>query len=161
MCKIVLGIILATFLEKIEKVLYHKCMLPGKYIQKEAFSMEKIISRIYELIKETDNLIEFEERLHLYMDDLAAELLGEVFTRIGQAIKENKQSVHWKVERDDQKTILFSFGPVTFKRTLMYDENSEARYPLDEWLGIKKYQRRNPFVNVKVVEMARESINRC
>ena len=38
--------------------------------------MEKIISRIYELIKETDNLIEFEERLHLYMDDLAAELLG-------------------------------------------------------------------------------------
>lgn len=132
-------------------------MLPGKYIQKEAFSMEKIISRIYELIKETDNLIEFEERFHLYMDDLAAELLGEVFTRIGQVIKENKQSDHWKVERDDQKTILFSFGPVTFKRTLMYDENSEARYPLDEWLGIKKYQRRSPFVNVKVAEMASES----
>src|SRR5690625_3888338 len=92
--------------------------------------MEKIISRIYEL-KGTDNLIEFEERFHLHMDDLAAELLGEVFTRIAQIIKENTQFDNWKVERDDQKKILFSFGPVTFKRALMYDKNGEARYPLN------------------------------
>src|SRR5690606_40025881 len=44
--------------------------------------------------------------------------------------------------------------------TLMYDLEGNAHYPFDEWIGFKKYQRRSPFVEVKVAEMAAESTYR-
>src|SRR5690625_4145693 len=106
--------------------------------------MEKIISRIYELIKETANLIEFEEQLQIYMYETFTSLVGEVFKQINQVIKEQKQSESWKVERNDEKSMQFTFGSVRFKRTLMHDEDREPRYPLDEWLGFRKRQRYSP-----------------
>lgn len=42
----------------------------------------------------------------------------------------------------------------------MYDLAGKAHYPFDEWMGFKKYQRRSPFVEVKVAEMASESTYR-
>lgn len=119
--------------------------------------MEQIVSRIYELIKETDNLIEFEEQLRLFMYDTFASLVGDAFSQINRVIKENKQSDQWRVEREDKKTIQFTFGSVSYNRTLMYDEKDHPHYPLDEWLGIRKYQRKSPLVEVKVAELASES----
>ncbi|HLT56933.1 MAG TPA: hypothetical protein VK057_12580 [Bacillota bacterium] len=60
--------------------------------------MNTIISKLYTLIHQTDNLIDFEESV----------------------------------------------------RILMYDLEGNAHYPFDEWIGFKKYQRRSPFVEVKV-----------
>ena len=119
--------------------------------------MERIITRIYELLKETNNLIEFEEQLQLLMYDTFADLVGEVFTKINQVIKEQKQEENWKVERNDEKGIQFIFGNVRYKRTLMYDDESNPRYPLDEWLGLRKRQRHSPLVEVKVAELASKS----
>ncbi|NMA74435.1 MAG: hypothetical protein GX963_09810 [Bacteroidales bacterium] len=70
--------------------------------------MNTIISKLYTLIHQTDNLIDFEESV----------------------------------------------------RILMYDLEGNAHYPFDEWIGFKKYQRRSPFVEVKVAEMAAESTYR-
>lgn len=61
------------------------------------------------------------------------------------------------MERRDDKTIQFTFGNVCFKRTLMHDENENPRYPLDEWLGFRKYQRKSPLVEVKTAELASKS----
>src|SRR5690625_4198388 len=119
--------------------------------------MERIITRIYELLKETNNLIEFEEQLQLLMYDTFADLVGEVFTKINQVIKEEKQKEHWKVERNDEKGVQFIFGNVKYKRTLMYDDKGNPRYPLDEWLGLRKRQRQSPLVEVKVAELASKS----
>src|SRR5690625_5229579 len=119
--------------------------------------MERIITRIYELLKETNNLIEFEEQLQLLMYDTFADLVGEVFTKINQVIKEQKQEENWKVERNDEKGIQFIFGNVRYKRTLMYDDKSNPRYPLDEWLGLRKRQCHSPLVEVKVAELASKS----
>src|SRR5699024_4409900 len=74
--------------------------------------MECIVTRIYELLKETNNLIEFEEQLQLLMYDTFANLVGEVFTKINQVIKDQKQEENWKVERNDEKEIQFIFGNV-------------------------------------------------
>ena len=46
--------------------------------------MEKIISKIYELIKNTKNLIELEERIQRLMYEVFTELLGEVFIQMDQ-----------------------------------------------------------------------------
>lgn len=122
--------------------------------------MKQIISRIHEIIKEADNLIEFEERVYQYMFTLFEECVGEVFTQIDQVIKEHKRQEEWTFKRTDDKTIQFMFGSVQFKHTLMGDDGGQSRYPFDEWLGIRKYQRYSPLVEVKVAEMASESTYR-
>jgi len=122
--------------------------------------MKHIISRIYELLKETNNLIEFEEQVQLLMYDTFAELVGEVFTQLNKVIKEEKQESNWKVARNDDKNIQFTFGNVRYRRTLMYDENGEPHYPLDSWLGFRKKQYYSPLVEIKVAELASDSTYR-
>ncbi|WP_177186231.1 UPF0236 family transposase-like protein, partial [Pisciglobus halotolerans] len=116
--------------------------------------MDKIITKLYEIIKESSDLIRTEELIQLYMYDLFAELVGDIFSHINQVIKEQKQSDGWKVKREDWKTVQFVFGPVRYRRTLMVDQENQNHYPLDEWLGIRNYQRHSPLVEVKVAELA-------
>lgn len=39
-----------------------------------------------------------------------------------------------------ERTVAFTFGEITFSRNRWRREN-ETRYPVDDWLGLKKYQR--------------------
>lgn len=119
--------------------------------------MDLIIARIYKILKETDNLIEFEEQIQLLMHETFTKLVGDVFNQLNPIIKEQKQDESWTVSRNDEKGIIFMFGEVRFKRTLMQDLKGESRYPLDEWLGFRKRQRLSPFVEVKVAELASEN----
>jgi hypothetical protein len=122
--------------------------------------MEKIISNLYKIIKDTDNFIDTEERIQRYMYEVFTTILGDAFTYINKVLKASKQEAGWKVKRSDWKTVQFIFGPVSFKRTLMVDQNGVNHYPLDEWLGVRKYQRYSPLVEVKVAELAGESTYR-
>lgn len=119
--------------------------------------MDIIIARIYKILKETDNLIEFEEQIQLLMHETFTKLVGDVFNQINSIIKKQKQDENWTVSRNDEKGITFMFGEVRFKRTLMQDLEGVSRYPLDEWLGFRKRQRLSPFVEVKVAELASEN----
>ncbi|MGM8213055.1 hypothetical protein ACLIBH_09710 [Virgibacillus sp. W0430] len=83
--------------------------------------MEYIITRIYELLKETNNLIEFEEQVQLLMYDTFTSLVGEVFNKVNEVIKKQKQAENWKVERNDPKGIQFiPFYPDCFVRFLFF-----------------------------------------
>lgn len=115
--------------------------------------MDSIITKLYGIIKESSDLIATEESIQTYMYEVFAELLGDIFTHLNQVIKEEKQREGWKVKREDWKTVQFIFGPVRYHRTLMADQDSKNHYPLDEWLGIRKYQRHSPLVEVKVAEL--------
>lgn len=119
--------------------------------------MELIIARIYKLLKETASLIEFEEQIQKLMHETFTHLVGDVFSHVNQVVKEQKQSEGWTVARNDEKGITCTFGEVRFRRTLMHDDKDEPRYPLDEWLGFRKYQRHSPLVEVKVAELASKS----
>src|SRR5690625_4163407 len=91
------------------------------------------------------------------MYDTFSSVVGEVYSKLNKVIKEQKQAENWKVERNDSKGIQFIFGDVQFRRTLMYDDKGNPRYPLDEWLGLRKRQRQSPLVEVKVAELASKS----
>ena len=39
-----------------------------------------------------------------------------------------------------ERTVLFTFGEMTFSRS-RWRRGDETRYPVDDWLGLKKYQR--------------------
>jgi hypothetical protein len=148
-------------LAKKEKALYYKMYaLHGKYILERGLLMDTIISKIYQLIKGTNNLIELEESIQIFMYEVFASQLGDVFTQLNQVIKEKKQEKGWTVKREDWKTIQFTFGSVRFSHTLMGDEKGDSHYPLDEWLGLRKHQRHSPLVEVKVAELASESTYR-
>ena len=118
--------------------------------------MDNIISRLYRLIKDTNNLIELEESIQIYMHEVFTSLLGDVFTQLNQVKKEEKQKKGWVVKREDWKMIQFTFGSVQFRHTLMGDEKGDSHYPFDEWIGLRKYQRYSPLVEVKVAELASE-----
>lgn len=122
--------------------------------------MGTIISNLYKLIQETGNLIELEESVRLFMYDVVASQLGEVFTRLNDVIVKDKQGLGWTVERNDSREVQFTFGWVEYMHTLMHDPQGNPHYPFDEWVGLKKYHRRSPFVEVKVAEMASESTYR-
>lgn len=123
--------------------------------------MEKIISKLYTLIKETDNLIDWEEQVRLFMYEVFSSVAGEVFTQLNKAIKTEKQKQGWTVQRDDSKTVQFTFGAVRFDHTLMKDEKGNPHYPFDEWIGLRKSQRYSPLVEVKTAELASESTYRA
>ncbi|PZD92303.1 ISLre2 family transposase, partial [Bacilli bacterium] len=76
--------------------------------------MNTIISKISELLKDTNDLIDFEEHVQIYVYDLLTKLMGSVFTQLNQTIKRRMQSKGWTVEREDEKTIQFIFGAVRF-----------------------------------------------
>ena len=95
--------------------------------------MDRIISNLYGIIKESSDLIATEESIQLYMYEVFAELVGDIFTHLNQTIKEQKQQVGWKVKREDSKTVQFIFGPVRYRRTLMADQESQNHYPLSGW----------------------------
>lgn len=48
--------------------------------------MKSIITRIYEILKGTNNLIEFEEQVQLLMYETFANLIGEVFSEMNQVM---------------------------------------------------------------------------
>lgn len=122
--------------------------------------MDTIISKLYRLIHQTDNLIDFEESVRTLMYEEFALLLGNIFTKMNRVLTKKKQALGWTVERYDDRSIQFTFGWVRYTRTLMHDQSGNPRYPFDEWAGFKKYKRRSPFVEVKVAEMASESTYR-
>lgn len=123
--------------------------------------MTDIITRLYQLIKQTDDFIAMEEQIQLYMYEVFAEQLGVVFSQINQVIKAEKQALGWQVQREDEKTLQCTFGAVCFTHTLMKDDKGASRYPLDEWLGLRKHQRYSSLVEVKVAELASEDTYRA
>ncbi|MDY0406708.1 UPF0236 family protein [Virgibacillus sp. 179-BFC.A HS] len=94
--------------------------------------------------------------MQLYMYEVFAFLLGEVFTRLNNVMTQKKQELGWTVERNDRKRIQFIFGLVEFTHTLMHDTEGKPHYCFDEWIGLRKYQRQSSLVELKVAELASE-----
>src|SRR5699024_9930828 len=104
--------------------------------------MEHIITKIHNLIKDTKELISYEEQVKVLMYETFADLVSETFTHLNKVMKEKAREKKYLVERNDSRTIQFSFGAVTYQRTLCKDvHDNKSIYLLDKWLGFRKYQR--------------------
>lgn len=101
--------------------------------------MDTIISKLYTLIHQTSNLIEFEVSVLLLMYEVFTSKFGVVFTNMNTVIVKEKQAEGWTVERNDEREIQFTFGVVRFTHTLMHDLEGNVHYPFDECAGLKKY----------------------
>lgn len=81
--------------------------------------------------------------------------LGEFLEQLDEALVAYDKTHHgWKAERSDPRPFTCFFGPVTYRRHLMYDQNSNAHYPVDEAIGLKPRKRYSPDVMMVGAELA-------
>lgn len=75
--------------------------------------IENIISKIDELLKFTNSLIEFEEQIKIFMQKVFTQLVGDGFVKLDKIIKQQKLAGGWEYCRSDDRSIQFLFGNVT------------------------------------------------
>src|SRR5699024_12599138 len=103
--------------------------------------MEHIITKIHNLIKDTKDLISFEEQVKVLMYETFADLVSETFTHINKVMKEKAREKKYLIECNDSRTIQFSFGAVTYQLTFFKIVNdNRSIYVVDKWLGFRKYK---------------------
>ncbi|SFQ43443.1 ISLre2 family transposase [Salibacterium halotolerans] len=122
--------------------------------------MTTIITEMYQILKETPDVLAMEEKLQQLMYHWFSDLVGEALTSLDEPVREAKKKEGWDVETRDARTVQFLFGPVAYSRTLMTDREGISHYPLDEHLSIQPNQRYSPLVEVKTAEMTAESTYR-
>src|SRR5699024_12571845 len=97
--------------------------------------MEHIITKIHNLIKDTKDLISFEEQVKVLMYETFADLVSETFTHLNKVMKEKAREKNYLVERNDSRTIQFSCGAVTCLRTYFIDvHNNYSNCIIDKCL---------------------------
>src|SRR5699024_12315822 len=82
--------------------------------------MEHIITKIHNLIKDTKDLISFEEQVKVLMYETFADLVSETFTHLNKVMKVKAREKKYLDERNDSRTIQFTFGSVTYHSNFIY-----------------------------------------
>src|SRR5699024_9612244 len=70
-----------------------------------------------------------------------------------KAIKRQLIAEGWSYETTSQRTVIFTFGEVTFRRK-GYKRNGVWRYPVDERLGLEKHSRHSRELLFQVARLA-------
>src|SRR5699024_12273286 len=107
-------------------------MFHHKHHMNRGLPMDKIITDIYKIMKDSSNPIKAEEEIQSYMWLVLSEAMQEIFSTMNQVLKEKKQRQGWKDERNDARTNQYILGPVQYNRTHMKDPNGNKPYHLDE-----------------------------
>lgn len=89
--------------------------------------------------------------------DLTKNLVIKTLENIDLKLYSDLDKARWKLIRIDKRTILSTFGELTFKRRYYYDiDNDEYVYLLDNLLGIPKNTRITNELRLKVLDLACE-----
>lgn len=102
---------------------------------------------------------EFQNKLHQYLCDLGRNICQKALETLDEQIKNDpEQRKDWVVERkDDEKTIMSIFGPVTYKRTYYRNKiTGEYAYLVDRLAGIEVHARTDLSLKAKVVDLSTE-----
>lgn len=116
--------------------------------------MDTIITDVLEILKDAEDSISWEERMRSYFAEYICNALGTAIERLDDEIVEKWKQEGWRVERRDKRTILTSFGQMTFLRRRMKKEGEAGCYPLDDAMGFRKYQRMTAYFEYLVAQVA-------
>jgi len=108
---------------------------------------------------EVRTLAEIEDELSRIMKAFIRELIKAYIQITDEAILNAKVSRKERglvVERrDDKRSVYTIFGDISFKRTYYFDKKHKKYvYPMDEALGLDKYERLSEAVAIRLVETA-------
>jgi len=115
--------------------------------------MDTIITDVLEILKDAEDSISWEERMRSYFAEYICNALGTAMERLDDEIVEKWKQEGWRVERREKRTILTSFGQMTFLRRRMKKEGEAGCYPLDDAMGLRKYQRMTAYFEYPVAQV--------
>jgi len=95
---------------------------------------------IFEALKEAEDFSQLEEQVHKLAQQATAQLFVEALEEIDQRLLAQKES-GFKVVGKRERTLLTSFGEITFKRRLYCDQEGAYHILLDQSLGLGPRRR--------------------
>lgn len=110
-------------------------------------------------LKNPDQLTEFIEALRTTLDQLGVFLLKSALEACDQALNDSKKRKQdWLVETHTVRTLLTSFGPVSFSHTRFRNrETGATSCLLDRLLGLSPHQRLTGDATVRLLDEAVQS----
>ncbi|AYW46093.1 ISLre2 family transposase [Tetragenococcus koreensis] len=95
--------------------------------------------------KET-NFLAREKAMMVFFAQLLATITQLAFQILDAEVSTQCKKEGFQVDRKNERTVTFLFGSVTYVRRRMKNQANEIRYPLDEFLGIRKSFRYSSLV---------------
>lgn len=122
--------------------------------------MQSIINEIIEIINTNDTLLDIVVTLDYYLNSLWSELLSKAFERIDFELIAQLKDQGYEIDRVEKRTVQFTFGPVELKRRRLRQKGKKSFIPLNKKLGLNKYKRYSPLVEMKASVLATDLVYR-
>ena len=122
--------------------------------------MDNIISEIVEIIHHNQSLIDIEMAMDTYFMEILSQLFSKALERIDLELILDYKDKGFEIDRIEERTVQFSFGPVVLKRRRMRKKGEKSIVPLDIAIGLEKHKRYSPLVEMKAVTLASDSVYR-
>lgn len=122
--------------------------------------MDNIISEIVEIINNNQSLISIEMAIETYFTEVLSQLLSKALERIDLELILEYKEKGFEIDRIEERTVQFSFGPVVLKRRRMRKKGEKSVVPLDLAIGLEKHKRYSPLVEMKAISLASDSVYR-
>lgn len=122
--------------------------------------MDNIISEIVKIINSNQSLIGIEMATETYFTEILSQLFSKALERIDLELILEYKEKGFEIDRIEERTVQFSFGPVRLKRRRMRKKGKKSIVPLDIAIGLEKHKRYSPLVEMKAVSLASDSVYR-
>ncbi|MDN6290893.1 MAG: ISLre2 family transposase [Tetragenococcus koreensis] len=122
--------------------------------------MDNIVTEIVKIIYNNQSLIEIEMDVETYFTALLSNLFSQAMERIDLELIQEYKEEGYEIDRIEKRTVQFSHGPVELKRRRMRKRGEKSVVPLDAAIGLEKYKRYSPLVEMKAVRLASDSVYR-
>ena len=116
----------------------------------------KLIKNVEEMLSKEWDFTKLVEVVKESTDELGRNIIKDFLEELDKAIKEDdKRKKEWIVERKDKKSIITLLGGIEYSRTYYKSRKSgEYRYLLDDVIGIRKHEKVDKEVKIRLVENA-------
>src|SRR5699024_3767177 len=122
--------------------------------------MDNIISEIVEIIHHNQSLIDIEMAMDTYFMEILSQLFSKALERIDLELILDYKDKGFEIDRIEERTVQFSFGPVVLKRRRMRKKGEKSIVPLDIAIGLEKHKRYSTLVEMKAVSLPSHSVYR-
>src|SRR5699024_4855427 len=122
--------------------------------------MDNIISEIVEIINNNPSLMDIEMAVETYFTEVLSQVFSRALERRSSDLILEYKEKGFEIDRIEERTVQFSFGPVVLKRRRMRKKGEKNIVPLDIAIGLEKHKRYSPLVEMKVVSLASDSVYR-
>mgnify|MGYP005850832455 CR=1 FL=1 len=119
----------------------------------------RITEMVLDVLERGTEYITFQERLREELNELACQISKEVLEASDTYLREHRDERRgWEIERRNQpKSILTPFGPITYKRTYYrHKETGEYAHLVDRLAGHGPHARVDATLKADVVDLATE-----